>query len=77
MIVGFSCCSLILEGIIKFYDKNKFLPNKINTTRMFNIYKTHKNSDIMKLIFEEIEIKNKIEIPYKKNITISETIYEA
>lgn len=73
----FSCCWLILYGIINYYNDNKILPNKINTTRMFNIYKNNENVDIMKLIFEEIEIKKRIKIPYKKNITASKTIYEA
>jgi hypothetical protein len=39
----FSCCCVRLESIVNFYNKNKKLPDKVDSTQQFARYKTDKN----------------------------------
>lgn len=52
----FSCCSVILDNIIIFYNINNKLPDSIDTSSMFQIYKINNN-----ILYEEkIEMKYNI-----------------
>jgi hypothetical protein len=68
----FSTCSIILTHIINYFNKNKILPKKVDSQKMFGHYKINKNDNIFKICFNEKEII----IPYINNVTYSKTIFE-
>lgn len=53
----FSCCSIRLVHIIDFFNKNKRLPNSVDSSEQFSFYKVNPHdtsSDLSKIFFEEI-----------------------
>lgn len=60
----FSCCSKRLEGIIWYFNKNKCLPNKVDSSGQFSFYKSNFSDDLTPLYFKE----NNIDITYKYSI---------
>ena len=50
----FSCCSVMLDNIVHFYNSNKMLPLQIDTSEIFGWYKKDgDNSDIRHDYFED------------------------
>jgi hypothetical protein len=52
----FSCCSIRLSHIINFFNNNKRLPNRVDSSNQFSFYKVHPHdtsSDLTKIFFEE------------------------
>lgn len=66
----FSCCSIYLDCVIKFFNSNKYLPDMIDTSKTFGWYKplNHK-SDITYVYFNN---NNNINIIYNKDIEYSQ-----
>lgn len=60
----FSCCSKRLEGIVWFFNKNKFLPDQVDSREQFSSYKSDPLYDLIPLYFKENDIK----IEYKHSI---------
>ena len=66
----FSCCSIKLHYIIKFFNENKRLPLNVYSKKMFEWYKVNTESDIT---YEYFEHYNQFEnIYYYKNIDYHE-----
>ena len=43
----FSCCSIRLDAIVEYFNKNNFnLPEKVDSTKSYTWYKKNKNDDI-------------------------------
>jgi len=63
----FSCCCVRLESIVNFYNKNKKLPDKVDSTQQFARYKTDKNIDYTPLFFKTLDTT----VPYQSDIIIS------
>jgi hypothetical protein len=64
----FSCCSVRLHEIIKFFNLNKRLPLSVDSSKQFGHYKNNpKNTDenVSKFLFEDLPSK---EIPFIKEI---------
>jgi hypothetical protein len=60
----YSCCTMLLESILRYFNKNKTLP-VLYTTELFTHYKPHSNKgDVRNLFFKEQEDT----IPYYKEI---------
>ena len=51
----FSCCSVILHHIVKFINSNKILPNKVDTSETFRLYKKNQDQDVTFDYFEHYE----------------------
>ena len=70
----FSCCSVKLEKIIEFFNKNKILPQKVDSSRQFGLYKKTNGTRYIKnnndITFDYFIHYNEIhnEIVYKKDI---------
>jgi hypothetical protein len=60
----FSCCSKRLEGIVWFFNKNKCLPDKVDSKEQFSFYKSTPSDDVTSLYFK----KNNIDITYKHDV---------
>lgn len=63
----FSCCAVILYEIIIYFNKNYVLPEKLDTSESFNLYKPDKNIDIFNDFFQPYNEIN-INIEYEKEI---------
>jgi len=57
----FSCYSKRLEGIIWFFNKNKCLPDQVDSKEQFSLYKENSLDDLTSLYFQD----NNINIEYK------------
>jgi hypothetical protein len=66
----FSCCSVKLNNIVDYINKNKNLPYKVDGSRQFTIYKPNLENDIT---YDFFEIPNDSEYIYTKNITYHES----
>ena len=68
----FSCCTVILDVILDYFNKNKKCPKSVNTTHSFYWHKTQEefanNIDIKSKYFETDNTK---QIPYIKDICIT------
>ena len=42
----FSCCSVKLHHIVEFINSNKILPNKVDTSETFRLYKKNQDQDV-------------------------------
>lgn len=62
----FSCCSVRLDRIVNYFNENKYLPNIVDTSNSFGLYKTNTNIDITNEYFEDY---NKITI-FKPKLAI-------
>ena len=62
----FSCCSMRLHEIIKYFNNNKFLPNVVDSSDQFGWYKLNPSRDITFDYFEHYNNSNNIE--YIQNI---------
>lgn len=60
----FSCFSKRLEGIVWFLNKNKSLPDKVDSSEQFSLYKENNLDDITSLYFKD----NNINIKYKYHV---------
>lgn len=60
----FSCCTVKLEAILKYFRQNKKTPDAIDTHGLFNLYKTNPHQDIDTHFFN----RQKIAIPYFKDV---------
>jgi len=60
----FSCCSKRLDNIVEFINKNKKLPDDVDSSEQFSLYKPEndKNRDITFDYFEHYDDKKNIEI---------------
>jgi hypothetical protein len=65
----FSCCSVKLDCIVKFVNSNKKLPNKVDSSEQFIMYKkpSDKNTDITYKYFEHYDKINNIEALFPIN----------
>jgi hypothetical protein len=63
----FSCCTIRLDDIIKFFNKYKLLPIKVDSSKQFEWYKNGNNNDITFDYFEYYKNVNIFPI-YKNNI---------
>ena len=63
----FSCCSVRLDKIINYYNKNRCLPERVNSRKQFKWYKPvgKEEKDITYNYFEK---NNKMEIQYIENV---------
>ena len=48
----FSNCSVKLQSIIEYYNEHNSLPNEVNSTNLFYMYKINKSDDITYHLFE-------------------------
>lgn len=62
----FSCCSTKLDDIIEFFNKEKSLPDKIDSSTQFSWYKNDENSDITYNYFKNPI--SSISIPYIEQV---------
>jgi hypothetical protein len=63
----FSCCSVKLDNIIKYFNTNKKLPKIVDSSKQFNWYKLNENDDdITFKYFDNYDNYNNIE--FTKNI---------
>lgn len=64
----FSCCSVRLHNIVKYFNENKYLPDIVDTSKSFHWYKTDTNVDITNEYFENYNkitiLKPKFNIDY-------------
>jgi hypothetical protein len=67
----FSCCSIKLNNIIKFFNENKRLPLNVYSEKMFDWYKVNTSRDITYDYFEHYN--NKENIQYNRNADFHET----
>jgi hypothetical protein len=51
----FSCCSVRLNNIVDYINNNKRLPEKVDSSKQFMMYKTNKRDDITYDFFEKPE----------------------
>ena len=60
----FSCCSVRLHNIVEFINKNKKLPEHVDSSEQFSLYKTDddKDRDITFDYFQHYHDKKNIEI---------------
>jgi len=70
----FSCCSVRISNIIQYFNNKKILPEIIDCSELFILYKDTKN-DITFDFFERYENINTI-IDYKKNILITQSNFQ-
>jgi hypothetical protein len=63
----FSCVSVRLDTILNYYNENKKCPLKVDSSKLFNLYKINRNDDITNYLFETDDM----DIPYDGNVTIS------
>ena len=72
----FSCCSTKICKIILYYSTNKTLPEKVDSSRLFDLYKTDQNIDITYDFFENYDnIHEEIEL-YKENFYINISAFQ-
>lgn len=64
----FSCCSVRLHTITNFINKNKLLPNLVDSSKQFSWYKKDKNKDITFEYFEHYDNISIGELVFKKII---------
>jgi len=57
----FSCCSVGLHFIVKFFNENKFLPSDVDRSYQFDGYKETHDQDLSKLFYN----KNNFDIKYE------------
>lgn len=57
----FSCCSVGLHFIIKFFNDKKKLPTNVDRSHQFNQYKENHHQDLSKLIYNENDCDIKYE----------------
>jgi hypothetical protein len=60
----FSCCSKRLEGIVWAFNTLKVLPDRVDSSDQFSLYKTNQESDLTGFYFAE----NNSEIAYKRPV---------
>jgi len=65
----FSCCSVRLFHIVKHYNKNQNLPDSVDSSDLYDLYKPEGVSDITFHFFEHYNTLD-IDIPYKSQITM-------
>jgi hypothetical protein len=70
----FSCCSVRIWNIIQYFNNKKILPNTIDCSGLFTMYKDTKN-DISYDFFEKYDNINII-INYEKNILITDMNFQ-
>tara|TARA_B110000483_G_scaffold216395_1_gene267869 strand:+ start:6815 stop:7666 length:852 start_codon:yes stop_codon:yes gene_type:complete len=67
----FSCCSVRLDKIVNYFNENKYLPNIVDSSKSFELYKTNTNVDITNEYFEDYNnitiLKPKLNIDYIEN----------
>ena len=49
----FSCCSVRLDKIVNYFNEKKYLPNIVDSSKTFELYKTNTNVDITNEYFED------------------------
>jgi hypothetical protein len=62
----FSCFSTRLRKILEYFNDNKQCPSKVDSSKLFNIYKIKKSDDISEYLFKTSDL----EIPYENDISI-------
>lgn len=62
----FSCCCVRLLSIVDYYNKNKKLPDKVDSSNQFVRYKTDKSIDYTPFFFKSLDTH----IPYDSDIII-------
>lgn len=62
----FSCCCIRFISIIDYYNKNKKLPDIVDSSKQFDRYKTDKNTDYTPLFYKTLDYH----IPYDYDITV-------
>jgi len=68
----FSCCSVMLISIIDFFNYNKKIPDNIDVSDSFSIYKSCSTNNIYELFFE----KNNLNIEYENPVVLTKSQYE-
>jgi len=68
----FSCFTFRLNEIIRFFNENKVLPERVDSSRQFRHFKNNLNDDLTEIIFQ----KNDLEIKFNQNISLSKSIDE-
>jgi hypothetical protein len=67
----FSCCSVRLDKIVNYFNENKYLPNIVDSSKSFELYKINTNVDITPEYFEDYNnitiLKPKLNIDYIEN----------
>jgi len=71
----FSCCSVRLFRIIEYLNKNKILPDEIDASQLFDLYKYHDAKDVTYDFFENYKHDHTM-INYEKNIEITADCYQ-
>ena len=61
----FSCCSVKLSEIIKYFNSNFKIPDSVDSSKQFELYKTPKNNAD---VTYEYFASNNSDIIYSKNI---------
>ena len=62
----FSCCSIRLIDIIHYFNENKTLPDEVDSSEQFSLYKLDQN-DITSLFFKE----NNSNIEYNSDVILT------
>jgi hypothetical protein len=63
----FSCCSVRVTDIVKFMNLNKKLPDSVDSSQQFELYKNDKNKDVTFDYFENYININDVNIIYPIN----------
>ena len=70
----FSCCSIKLKKIIEYYNNNKKIPNKVDSSEQFKLYKPCSlKEDITYHFFKK---NKKYEIKYNKKVNKSDNQFK-
>ena len=51
----FSCCTIKLHHIVEFINSNKTLPNKVDSSEQFHLYKKNQDEDVTFDYFKHYE----------------------
>ncbi len=62
----FSCHSKRLEGIVWFFNTYRFLPDRVDSSAQFSLYKSHPQDDLTSLYFKDSDGTT---IPYDHHIS--------
>jgi hypothetical protein len=63
----FSCCSKRLEGVVWYFDTFHTLPDRVDSSSQFALYKANQNDDLTSLYFKDVVT----DIPYLHSVTFT------
>lgn len=70
----FSCCSIRLHDIIDYFNRNKELPERVDSSAQFAHYKSNPKQDLTELYFRtDFEANNELLITYNEPVNITNT----